>query len=355
MKLTHLVSGTDGGGAKTHMLSLLSELRRSEDVRLCCLGEGVLSRAAEEIGLPVTVLRGSAPVQLAALRRSLWEDTPQILHCHGARAVLLAALARRPDMVFLATVHSDPALDYLGRPLAAEVLPRLYGMALRRMDALVCVSDAMAETYRRRGYAHVYPIYNGLDFSAPPATRGQRDVVTVGTAARLEPVKDLGTLLRGFALAAAQNDRLRLRIAGSGREEACLRALAAALGIADKTEFCGWVQDVGAFFASSDIAALTSLSETFPYALLQAAQQAIPVVTTDVGGVGALVRQGDGGYRIRPGDTAALARCLLELAANEEKRCSMGLALRRYAEAHFTLEQMARRQREIYAHILTQT
>ena len=113
----------------------------------------------------------------------------------------------------ISTIHSDHRLDYLRRPLAHMSYGTLNAWALRRMDALVCVSDAMADEYTRRGFAPVYPIYNGLDFAAlsPDAAqplpeewgiaRKPGDILVV-TAARFNPVKDLPTLIRGFVLCA---------------------------------------------------------------------------------------------------------------------------------------------------------
>ena len=354
MKLLHVIGGADRGGAKTHVLTLTEELRRTEELRLVCLGDGVLAREASARGLAPFILKGGFPAQSRALQWLLRTETPDILHCHGARANLLGALMNGNSVGRrIATVHSDHTLDYLSRPVAAGTLGALNGWALGRMDALVCVSEAMAERYRARGYEQVWPIYNGLDFGgAIPGRRADPRFVTVGTAARLDPVKDIPTLLRGFALAAEQEPGLRLRIAGAGPEERRLKALAAAEKCADRIEFCGWVEDMERFYAALDIVALTSVSETFPYALLTAAQQALPVVSTDVGGVAALVEDGVGGILFPVGDAAALCAALLRLSRTAEDRRAMGRALRKRAAEHFSLEQMTRTQRGIYQSVL---
>ncbi len=347
-----LVSGADSGGARTHVLSLARSLA---ETRLICLGDGPLARRAAQLGLSARVLAGSYPAQLVRLRSILLRERPLLLHCHGTRANVSGALLKNdcPGPV-AATVHSDHILDYLGRPAAQCTLGALNAAALGRMDALVCVSEAMAALYRSRGFDNVYSIYNGVDFSRPGALPSfpVGGHIVIGTAARLDAVKDLATLLRGFAAAAEKEPRLLLRIAGAGRQERRLRKLADRLGIAERAIFQGWVEDTESFYASLHIVVLTSRSETFPYALLTASRYSLPVISTDVGGVSALVEDGVGGRLIPPGDAAALSRAILELTADRELRERMGRALRRRGEERFTLAAMAARQREIYTVII---
>ena len=347
----------------THVLSLLGELNTAMDVRLLCLGDGPLARRAAELGLPCKVLSGSFSAGMAGVR-SAGKEGASLLHCHGSRANVTGALLKGAlDIPVISTVHSDHRLDYLGRPLAGMTYGALNARALRRMDALVCVSEAMAELYRQRGFRKVYSIYNGVDFAAPrrELSREERgkalglpltgEDLLVGTAARLSPVKDLPTLLRGFA-ESRDDPRLKLVIAGTGPEEKKLRALAAELGISERVFFPGWVEDMEGFYAALDIAALTSLSETFPYAITMAARYGVPVIAAAVGGVPELVEDGGNGVLIPPGDVKAFARALGALSADETLRRRMGAALREKGERCFSLAAMGRRQREIYEDIL---
>ena len=105
------------------------------------------------------------------------------------------------------------------------------------------------------------------------------DSVVVGIAARLNPVKDVATLIRGFAHAAHQEGNLRLVIAGDGQERGMLENLAKQLGVADKVCFAGWLGDMDLFYQAIDINTLTSVSETFPYALTEGARFALPTVS----------------------------------------------------------------------------
>ena len=357
MKVLHIISGGDSGGARTHVLTLLGALRETDDVRLLCLGDGPMAAAAREAGLPCTVAPGRFGRGLAEAVRAARAEGFQLLHCHGARANLTGALAKRAlDIPVISTVHSDHTLDYLGRRGAGLVYGTLDRLALEKMDALVCVSEAMAERYRARGFRNVYHIYNGIDTDAPLSPRRRADGnIVFGTAARLDPVKDLPTMLRGFASAARPDPRLRLIIAGTGREEKKLRSLAASLGMGDRIAFPGWVEDMESLYAGLDAVLLTSLSETFPYALLSAGRYSLPVIAARVGGVPELVIHAENGFLMDPGDEKALAGYILDLARDDGLRRRMGEALHGRCAASFTPAAMAADQREIYGRVLSRT
>jgi polysaccharide pyruvyl transferase CsaB len=212
----------------------------------------------------------------------------------------------------------------------------------------------------------VFTIYNGVEFSgAPAADAGDRraflrdlgwdvpeDAVVVGIAARFHPVKDLPTLLRGFAAAYGEHPQLRLLIAGDGQDRAALEELAAQLGIASVTHFAGWVRDMPAFYRALDVNTLTSRSETFPYAITEGARAHLPTVSSRVGGVPALIRAGETGLLFTPGDDRALGAHLAALAASPALRRQLGDALYRKANAEFSAEATCRTQLDIYDRIL---
>ena len=217
MKLIHLISGGDVGGAKTHVLSLLQGLNRTEDVHLICFMEGPFAEEARCLGIPTTVIEGSNPMAvrkriLAIIRH----DDCQLLHCHGARANMIGALVQRQARIpVISTIHSDYRLDYLGRPLAALTYGNINKVALRRFDAWIGVSDGMRQLLISRGFnpQRIFPLYNGVDFSTPlktvPRDEWLRGIgltptdktVVFGIAARISPVKDMTTLVRAFAAA----------------------------------------------------------------------------------------------------------------------------------------------------------
>ena len=93
MKLIHLISGGDVGGAKTHVLSLLNGLRKEHQVLLVCFMEGPFAQEARDLGIPTEVMPGR---NLFAIRNRLAErigaEKFDLVHCHGSRANLIGYL-----------------------------------------------------------------------------------------------------------------------------------------------------------------------------------------------------------------------------------------------------------------------
>ena len=368
MKTVHLISGGDAGGARTHVLRLLGELNKAGEAHLLTLGGGVLADGARERGIPCETLTGGFFAQLREAKRFIRSGGFNVVRCHGSRANLTAALLRGSlGVPVVSTIHSDHRLDYLHRPLARLIYGTLNALALRKMDALVCVSRAMRDKYAARGFRRgkLFSIYNGVDMAAPRQEMSREaflaahgipaapDDILAGTAARFDAVKDLSTMLRGFAAAAKEEPRLRLILAGTGAEEEALRALAKELGVSERVHFTGWLDDTDALYASLDICLLTSLSETFPYALTDAAKYSVPVIATAVGGVPELVEHGVHGLLIAPGDTAALASDILTLAHDAALRHKLGTALHDRTAKEFSLAAMAERERAICRAVLS--
>mgnify|MGYP005759897365 FL=1 len=329
MKVIHLISGGDTGGAKTHVLSLLQKLNEQIAAQLVCFRDGEFAQEARELGIPTEIFGGNNLIRTyRALRSFIRNGGYDVIHCHGARANLMGSLLRSTGLPVVTTVHSDYRLDYLGRPLGRLTYGTVNTIALRLFDYRIGVSDAMVDLLISRGFnpQNLYTIYNGLVFDAKRTLtdrvaylRGlgakvDQDSVVVGIAARLNPVKDIATLIRGFAAAEKDHPQLRLVIAGDGQERQALEALAKELGVTDKVCFAGWIEQMDDFYQALDINTLTSLSETFPYALTEGARYALPTVSSRVGGVPYLIDHAVNGYLFPAGDYAALGKWLGVLA-----------------------------------------
>ena len=363
------MGGGDVGGAKTHIMNMVTGLAKRNEVMLLSFRAGPFADEARERGIDVRVIERHNPFRAARAMRDLVDEfRPDIIHCHGGRANLMGAMVRRSRRVpVVTTVHSDYKLDYLGNPFKQHTFGTANAVALRFLDFYQPVADRMARTLIERGFdpERIVKIYNGMDFSRPTGDFDRaaylRDTfgaeieegdVLCGIAARLTAVKDIATTVRAFAEALKEAPQLRLFIAGEGEDEDMLRRLCSQLGVADRVTFCGWVSPVEPFFRAMDINLLSSVSETFPYSILEGICAGCATICSDVGGMPELIDTGENGYIFPVGDDKQLARYMARLANDAGLRRAFAEALYEKAARDFSRDRMCERQEANYRHLL---
>ncbi|MDY3619422.1 polysaccharide pyruvyl transferase CsaB [Agathobaculum sp.] len=365
----HVMGGGDVGGAKTHIMNMVTGLNERNEVMLLSFRAGPFADEARERGIDVRVIERMSPFRAARAMRGLVDEfKPDIIHCHGGRANLMGAMVRRSRKIpVITTVHSDYKLDYLGNPVKQHTFGTANAVALRFLDFYQPVADRMARTLIQRGFdpERIVKIYNGMEFKRPEGafdraaylkeTYGAEIAagdVLVGIAARLTAVKDIATTVRGFAEALEEAPRLRLFIAGDGEDLDMLQKLASKLGVSGRVTFCGWVSPVEPFFRSMDINVLSSVSETFPYSILEGVCAGCATVSSDVGGMPELIDTGENGYIFPVGDAKQLARYLARLGNDAALRKEFADKLYEKASRDFSKDKMCERQEENYRHVL---
>lgn len=194
-------------------------------------------------------------------------------------------------------------------------------------------------------------VYNGVDPSDFPPVVGEPDAPTVSWVGRVDPIKDLETLLHSFVIVHERMPTARLRMFGSspkGREfylERC-KELAAELGIASVATFEGRVENIRDAYEAGHVVALCSVSEGFPYSVIEAMTCGRPCVATDVGGVTEAV--GDTGIVVPPRNPEELAEACLALLQDDDRRHRLGAAARNRALSLFTVDRAISTFDEIY-------
>ncbi|MFE2066774.1 GT4 family glycosyltransferase PelF [Streptomyces sp. NPDC059467] len=275
----------------------------------------------------------------------------------------LAALERH-GVPLLLTEHGVYLRErYLGYrtapyrwPVKAVVLGffRLLARESYRRAALITPGNRYNRLWEEEGGAapeSIRTVYNGVDPAAFPAAGPEPEVPTLSWAGRVDPIKDLETLIRAFALVRARLPDARLRLfggtprGGEAYRERCA-ALAAELGHGDAVTFEGRVDDIKDAYAAGNVVMLSSISEGFPFTLIEAMSCGRATVSTDVGGVREAV--GDTGLVVAPRDPAAMAAAALELLGDPVRRRAMGEAARLRVIDRFTLRQTIDTFRGIY-------
>jgi glycosyltransferase involved in cell wall biosynthesis len=175
-----------------------------------------------------------------------------------------------------------------------------------------------------------------------PAARRNEDTVRLIAVGSLLQCKRFDRFLSIVArLRREVNRKVTGVIVGAGPLRAQLEKQAEALGLLPSAvEFRGSVSDVAPVYQEADICVLTSEYEGTPNVLLEAMASGLPVVATKVGGVPEIVRQGENGFMVEPGDEASLCAALVCLINDSQMRMQMGRNARAYAEANHCLDRL---------------
>ena len=152
------------------------------------------------------------------------------------------------------------------------------------------------------------------------------DVPIVITVANLREQKDYPTLLEAAHLVIAEDDRAVFLAVGQGALEGEIKALHATLDLGERFRLLGYRQDVPDLLNSADIFVLASQYEGYPIAVMEALTVGLPVVSTSVGGVPDTITEGVEGLLVRSEDPSALAKAILRLLADPERRQDMSVA-----------------------------
>ncbi len=397
LRLLFVITTSDFGGSESFLYRLVSRMDPERfDIEVCSLCPvGRTAEQIRELGIVVTSLnmhRRAKPAQMltATFRLArLFRKSFGGRGAHGVQSLLyranvLAAAARRLTRLapgsapFLVT--GQRSLIPTGRSLdfRAQQLTRDWA------DRVVAVSKAVKqELHQTESIADekVVVIQNGIDLEhfSPPAP-GERsaaraawgpaseypasddsasdnpasgnpaseDAFVIGAVGRFHGPKGLDVLIRAFAKARQTREHMWLVLAGDGPDDAALRALVDSLGLQDAVRFLGFQKDPRPLYPGFDLYVLPSLKEGSPNALLEAMGRGCACVASNVGGVPEAIIDGESGCLVPPSDPDALARVLLELADDPDRRRRLADAARERVESHFDLEQMIRAHEELY-------
>jgi polysaccharide biosynthesis protein PelF len=203
--------------------------------------------------------------------------------------------------------------------------------------------------------ARMRTMYNGINPDEFPVAQGEPEEPTIVFVGRIDPLKDLHTLIRAFAIVRDKIPNARLRIFGPvppGNEQyqaSCVQ-LAAELGLSGAAAFEGRIPRQTDAYQAGHLVALTSVSEGFPYTVVESMATGRPQVCTNVGGVSEAV--GDAGFVVPPRDPEAVAAACIRLLEDPDLRRNFGLRARQRVMDRFTLDQWTNAYHEIYAELL---
>ena len=362
-RVLFLITRAVHGGAQAYVLDMLRALGGRFDVALGAGEEGHLTEAARRSGVPVHVLDALASSvrpwrdigAVARVARLVVETGADLVSAHSTKAGLVGrSAARRCGVPAVFTAHGWSFAE--GVPVfRRHVALALERVAARRCRRIIVVCEADRRLALRRRVAPAQKLVTvryGVHDVPERATPGVSGPPVVAMVARFEPQKDYACLLRALAEAPGE---WRAVLVGDGPTRADAEALARALGVGDRVEFAGSRDDVAAVLANAHVFALASRWEGLPLTILEAMRAGLPVVATDVAGVGEEVADGETGFLVPPRDPTRFAERLGALLADPALRARMGSAGRRRYEEAFTFERMVAETVAVYDAVLVET
>ncbi len=370
MKILHLITTLDVGGAEMHLLAQVrGQSSRGHTVRVAYLkGHGTLAADFAAAGAAHVVCIGSGP--LAPFRLSSAMRDADIVHTHLLKADMLGALTalvtgRRQRLV--ASKHNDEQV--LKRPLVSRIHGFLGNVPVRTIVLSDHVGRFVAEHGRVRRES-ITRIYYGLDptpFEDPALASGRdavrqsfgfgRDDVVFTCVARFAPQKAHDVLLRALALARVRpgGEHIRLLLVGDdpfgdGRVRA--EKIARELDVMSVCKFAGIRRDVPGLLAASDVFVMCSLWEGLGLVFLEAMAARLPVLATRVSAVPEVVVDGATGVLVPVSDPEALAQAFVALALDAGLRGRLGRAGAERVRAAFGIERMIEETLAVYRAVI---
>ncbi len=338
------------------------------------------------------------------LARLIQRGGYRMLHAHTPRSLLVGSLAAWLAGVPLVYHVHSPAWADSTRWLFNRINTTLEQWLLRRADAVICVSAALANQMHRRGLPRgkMVVVPNGVptptvqwqppervlgvpttrDCSVPeeegkglglwpvleqapapseggfasPAVGAAAFRGTIGTVALFRPRKGIEVLLEALALLNRQGIRLRLRAVGpfeSPRYHTAIQQKVLQLGLNGQVQWTGLVKNVEAELLKMDIFILPSLfGEGLPMVLLEAMAVGMPIIASRIPGIDELIRPGQEGLLVPPGHPAALAQAIAQLLTHPDQAAQLGQQARQRHLASYSAPTMAAGVAQVYRQVL---
>ena len=371
LHIAHGVLTLDVGGLERIVLDLVRVGRRQgHRVSVVCLERpGTLGPAAEAEGAIVVSLNkppGRPPELVTKATGALGDLRPDVIHTHAVGALWYLGPAARA-LGRIPMVHTEH-IDNVGKAVGwiAKLKTRvLWNRAGRFADTFCGVSDDVSRSVGRWGTvprSKIKTVLNGIDLERYQE-KGSRDAVraefgidpsarVVGTVGRLNEVKRQDLLIRAVGALGPGFEDVRLLLVGDGPERPALERLVVGLGLTSRVRFAGYQASPQRFLPAMDLFALTSRLEGLPLALLEAWAAERPVVSSAVGGVPKVVRDGETGRLFPNGDEPALTAALRDLLSDPVTAARLGTAGLAVVRREFSLERMAAEYEAIYREAL---
>ncbi len=363
IRVAYVIKSMIVGGSQTHLTQVLRLLDRDqfEPVLYCLRGEGVLLDTVRALGIPVHSpaaglgFKGVAlPLRVLALARALRRQQAAVVHNYLLRANLVGSIAARAARVPVVLSSKRGCHERRGFELVSAKIANALS------DRVMVNAEAVREfVHGNEGCAKekMIVIPSGVDTQRfqplPPAPFKTRlglpeDAPVVGIVTRMRVRKGVEEFIRAMARVRETQPAVHAVIVGEVELDQDLRQLVATLGLERHLHLLGRRSDMPEMLSAFDVFVLSSHDEGMSNAILEAMAMEKPVVATDVGGTGEVVRHGHSGLLVPPKDPEALAAAIVQLVAQPLRGREMGRLARRMVEEGFSAQAMVRQMEQLY-------
>ena len=315
------------------------------------------------------------------LRQIIRDFKPDIVHTHAAKAGAVGRLAAMHEgvPVIVHTFHGHVFHSYFS-PLKTRIFLEIERFLGKRTHAIVTLSEIqkteLAHQFKVAHHEKFEIIPLGFDLSRftenkvekRKAFRAQYNVdddeIVISIVGRLVPIKNHPLFLKALKIVSEKTTKkIRAFIIGDGEERQNVEKLATELGLkfnnSDLKEknlitFTSWIKDVDVSNAGSDIIALTSFNEGTPVSLIEAQASGKPIVSTKVGGIANIVKEGETALLSESDDVDAFAANLLSLVEDDQMRHRMSDQGTVHVMESFSHLRLARDMSTLYRRLLNQ-
>jgi glycosyltransferase involved in cell wall biosynthesis len=337
-------------------------IRRHVDV----LADGLTStgwkvRVAGPAGVMDGLRDDAASVDVGLGPRSLWRGRRalraqcrhvDLVHAHGLTAGWLAVLSGVGVPVVL-TVHNVVLDEAAGR--RAGLLRRLEGRLPKQVARTIAVSPQIADQLCKASGRPIEVIVPVSPEPRPRSTRAEiraglcldADTLLVVTVARLHPQKGLLDLLAAVASLGDRSD-LRVAVVGEGPQRAALIERSQTLGLDDTVTFVGAQPDGAGWIAAADLVVVSSIWEGSPLVVGEALRLGRPLLSTQVGDVAEVVRDGETGRLVPPRRPDLLGAAMGAMLGDPDTRARLAEAGRERAEARYDEARLVKEVADVY-------
>lgn len=367
IRIVYTIKSMEVGGSQTHLLQVLRLLdrRRFDPVLYCLTGEGVLQENVRALDVPV--IDGGARSgfkgrqSLAAilrLARYLRRERADVVHNYLLRANAVGSVAARLAGIPVVLCSKRGCHERRGLELAGARLGNWLA------DRVTANADAVREfVHDNEGcpLRKFVVIPSGVDTERFRPTPGD-DYKTrlglpphapvVGIVTRMRVRKGVEEFLRAMIQVRERHPMVQTVIVGEVELDPDLRQLVTKSGMDDGLHLLGRRSDMPEVLSAFDVFVLSSHDEGMSNAILEAMAMEKPVVATDVGGTGEVIRDGQSGLLVPPKDSAALAVAINEMLVAPERAREMGRLGRRIVRDGFSAQTMVRQMEELYLQLL---